>query len=606
MKTLKKTLNLLTAEEKKHGSYVLLMIIGMALMEVLTVASIMPFLALIGNPGIIESNAAMASLFTHSKIMGIKTINKFMVFLGIATFLLIIISSIYRTITQYSINNYTEGLRSSLGVRLLKTHLRQPYEYFLDRHSADISKSILSEVDFLIVQVFRPAAQMTAYGLVLIAMTTMLIITNPLLALLTGGILGALYSIIYVLVRAKLAHFGKLRESANKERYIAATEAIGGIKEIKLLGHEQIYVDKFQKHSQQFANTQAGHQTLSQTPTFLVEAVVIGGLLLITVFLLTQHNEISDGSVGNIMPVLGLYGLAAFRMKPAAQIIYSGIASLSYGKASVDNLCSEFSNEERAQKIEHGAIQIRPKQTILFKDLFYTYPNSKQASLYDINFEIKIGSTIGIVGGSGAGKTTLVDIILGLLFPSKGSIEVDGMLLTKDEIKNWQKNLGYVPQTIFLTDSTVAENIALGLPIDEIDMEQVERCARMAQLHDFVMQDMPNRFTTQVGERGMRLSGGQRQRIGIARALYHNPEILVFDEATSALDTLTEKSVMNSIELLSHQKTIVIVAHRLATVRNCDQIILLEQGRIKAVGKFEELYRNDDYFKKIADQNYLI
>lgn len=600
MKTLKKALNLLNAEEKSRGFFVLLLIVGMALMEVLSVASVMPFLAIIGNPRLLESNAVMASFFTHSKILGIDTINDFLVLLGIATFLLIIISSVYRAITQYSINNYTEELRSSLGVRLLKTHLRQPYEYFLDHHSGDISKSILSEVDFLIVQVFRPVTQMTAYGLVVIAMTTLLILTNPWLAFLTGGILGAIYSIIYMLVRTKLVQLGKLRESANKERYIAASDAIGGIKEIKLLGHEQIYVDKFQKYSQQFATTQASHQTLSQTPTFLVDAVVIGGLLLITVFLLTQRGEINGGILGDIMPVLGLYGLAALRMKPAAQIIYSGIASLSYAKASIDNVCLELSNEEQVMAL--GANQINPKHRILFKDLHYTYPNSQQASLYDINFEIKVGSTIGLVGGSGAGKTTLVDIILGLLLPSKGSVEVDGTLLTISEIKSWQKNLGYVPQTIFLTDSSIAENIAFGFPIDEIDMQQVERSARMAQLHDFIMQDMPNRYTTQIGERGVRLSGGQRQRIGIARALYHNPEVLVFDEATSALDTLTEKSVMDSIDALSNQKTIIIVTHRLATVRNCDQIILLERGRIKVVGRFEELYQNNDYFKKMVDQ----
>jgi len=284
--------------------------------------------------------------------------------------------------------------------------------------------------------------------------------------------------------------------------------------------------------------------------------------------------------------------------------IYQGFASLRYGQAAVDSLYADLhpADNTPAQLPKTAPAPLKAKHSISLDHLSYAYPKATKPALIDLNLEIPVGSAVGLVGSTGAGKTTLVDVVLGLLRPTQGTITVDSVPVTEEQLRAWQQSLGYVPQEIFLTDTTIAENIALGIPKDQIDYDQVERCARMAQVHDFIVQELPAQYQTLVGERGVRLSGGQRQRIGIARALYHNPEVLVFDEATSALDTVTEQAVMDAIDALAHQKTIILIAHRLSTVKNCDQIVLLEGGGIKAKGTYSELTENNLEFKLMANR----
>jgi ABC-type multidrug transport system fused ATPase/permease subunit len=271
---------------------------------------------------------------------------------------------------------------------------------------------------------------------------------------------------------------------------------------------------------------------------------------------------------------------------------------LRFGEVVINSIYADLQLDNAPAKLPTTAlIPLEVKQSIALQHLSYTYPNAEKPALTDLNLEIPVGSTLGLVGSTGAGKTTLVDVILGLLPPTKGKIMIDGVPVLNEQLPAWQQSLGYVPQEIFLTDTTIAENIALGIPKEKIDQAQVERCARMAQVHDFIVNDLSAQYQTLVGERGLRLSGGQRQRIGIARALYHNPKVLVFDEATSALDTLTEKSVMDAIVALANQKTIILIAHRLSTVKNCDQIVLLEQGSVQAKGNFNELANSNAKFK---------
>jgi len=311
---------------------------------------------------------------------------------------------------------------------------------------------------------------------------------------------------------------------------------------------------------------------------------------------------LNSSSLGQILPILGLYAFAAYRMKPAVHHIYEGLASLRYGHAAVNNLYTDLHPKNPPDKLPETTLtSIKPNDSIALQHLGYTYPKASNPALIDLNLEIPVNSAIGIVGSTGAGKTTLVDVILGLLRPTYGAIAVDGVAISEERLRAWQQSLGYVPQEIFLTDSTIAENIALGIPSDQFDHKQVVRCAIMAQVHDFIMNDLSEQYDTMVGERGVRLSGGQRQRIGIARALYHNPEVLVFDEATSALDKVTENAVMKAIDSLSHQKIIIIIAHRLTTVKSCNQIVLLDQGRVKAKGTYDELIRDSQQFREMVD-----
>lgn len=577
MNTWQKALALLTPKEKRRGGLVLIMVTIMAVLETAGVASVMPFLAVLGNPEVVNTNPFLSGLYQG---LDFQDVDAFIMALGVAAFGLILFSALFRSLTHYAMNRFIEMRRHSVGKRLLETYLRQPYAFFLDRHSGDMAKNILSEVDQLVQQVFRPGMQMVAYSVVILALVALLIVVDPWLALGVAMVVGGMYAAVFAAVRGILGRVGRDRARANQERFTAASEALGGIKDIKLLGREHAYLSRFEGPSKRQARHQATNQTLSDVPKFVIEAVGFGGVIALTLVLLATQGGTDSNALGNILPILGLYVFAGYRLLPAAQNIYKGMAKLRFGAAAVDGVYSDLHQRSAvAELYKRTHAPLQPKHTIVLQSIHYTYPNAERAALQGVSLEIPVGSSVGIIGTSGAGKTTLVDLLLGLLRPSGGAIMVDGQPITNANLRAWQQALGYVPQDIFLTDSTVAENIALGVPPQQIDYEQVERCARLAQVHDFIVGDMPEGYSTMVGERGVRLSGGQRQRIGIARALYHDPGILVFDEATSALDNETETAVMSAIDTLAGKKTLILIAHRLTTIQNCSQLLRLENGR---------------------------
>ncbi|MBY5269433.1 ABC transporter ATP-binding protein [Spiribacter salinus] len=595
---IKKLLSLFTRREKKRGAIVLMMAIGMAVLETAGVASVMPFLSVLGDPGIVETNPVLATAYDFG---GFASVDAFLMALGVGAFALIVTSAIFRAVTLYAITRWSMMRMHSLSERLLETYLRQPYAYFLDRHSGDMSKSILTETQQLQGQVIRPALNVLAHGTVLLAIVILLVAIDPVLATAVAALIGGAYALIYVGIRRFLGRIGQDRVRANAERFTAAGEALGGIKDVKLLGREHAYLSRFRGPSTRFAKHQAASQVLGQVPKFLIEAIGFGGIIVLTLVLMAANGGVSGGGLGGVLPVLGLYAFAGYRMLPAAQQVYQGIAQLRFGSAAVDTVYDDLHRRASLAEIHKTApAPMQPEREIALGQVTYHYPRSAQPALVDINLTIPVGSSVGLVGSTGAGKTTLVDVILGLLRPTEGAITVDGEPVTDGNLRAWQAALGYVPQDIFLTDATVTENIAFGIDPERINAEQVERCARMAQVHEFVTNEMPQGYNTIVGERGVRLSGGQRQRIGIARALYHDPDILVFDEATSALDTVTERAVMEAIDALHHQKTIILIAHRLSTVAGCDQVVLLDQGRVEASGEFDALRAANQRFRRMA------
>ncbi|WP_018862231.1 ABC transporter ATP-binding protein [Thioalkalivibrio sp. ALJ3] len=576
MNTWRKALALLTPREKRRGGLVLGMVIVMAVLETAGVASVMPFLSVLGNPEVVQTNTVLNALYDG---LGFTSVDAFIFALGAAAFGLILFSACFRSLTHYVMNRFIETRRHSIGKRLLETYLRQPYAFFLDRHSGDMAKNILSEVDQLVQNVFRPGMQMVAYSVVLLALVILLVVVDPWLALGVAVVIGGMYALIFGSVRGLLGRVGRDRARANQERFTAASEALGGIKDIKLLGRERAYLSRFDGPSSRQARHQATNQTLSEVPKFIIEAVGFGGVIALALVLLATQGGTDSNALGDILPILGLYAFAGYRLLPAAQYIYKGFAKLRFGGAAVDNAYNDLcQGEALAELYKRAPEPLVPQQMIALQNIHYTYPNAEHPALKGINLEIPVGTSVGIVGTSGSGKTTLVDVLLGLLRPTEGAIVVDDQPITADNLRAWQQALGYVPQNIFLTDSSVAENIALGVPADQIDHEQVERCARMAQVHDFIVGEMPQGYATLVGERGVRLSGGQLQRIGIARALYHDPPVLVFDEATSALDTETEAALMQAVERLAATKTLILIAHRLSTVEKCSQVVSLSSG----------------------------
>jgi len=363
---------------------------------------------------------------------------------------------------------------------------------------------------------------------------------------------------------------------------------------VKLASLEKVYVQRFASPAQTYAQHQASAQVISQLPRFALEAIAFGGMLLVVLYLMAR-----SGGFAEALPVVALYALAGYRLMPALQQVYGAITQLRFVGPALEALHRDISDFQPFYEYENGNLQPLT-QSIAIKNIFYRYPNAARLALKDVSLNIKARTTVGLVGATGSGKTTTVDLILGLLEPNAGTLEVDGKIIDKSNRRAWQRCLGYVPQQIYLSDDTVAANIAFGVAPEAIDQIAVERAAKIANLHEFVSNEMPDGYKTSVGERGVRLSGGQRQRIGIARALYHNPQVLILDEATSALDNLTEQAVMEAVHNLGHNVTIILIAHRLSTVKECDTIFFLDKGEIHGHGTFEELTLSNERFRAMA------
>jgi ATP-binding cassette, subfamily B, bacterial PglK len=590
MRNLKKLLFLLTPHEIRLAGLLLLMILIMALLDVIGIASILPFMAVLTNPNLIETNYILNFMFQTFKIFGVENDQQFLFALGILVFLLLVFSLIFKALTTYAQLRFIHMREYSVSRRLVKKYLHQPYSWFLNRHSADLGKTILSEVGIIIGGYLKPFINLIAKAMVTLAIIILLVLTDPKLALIIGFSLSIIYGVFFYSIRRYISRIGKKRLTNNQLRFVSVSEAFGAVKEIKIGDLEENYVERFSIPAKIYAQTTTSSRVLSQLPHFFLEALAFGGVMLMILYLMTQKGSFNDA-----LPIISLYIFAGYRLLPSIKEIYGSFVSLAFVGPSLDKLYEDMKNLKSLNSIQNQDTLSIDKNIVL-KNVHYNYPNASRTTLKDFNLTIPAKSTIGLIGTTGSGKTTTVDIILGLLEPQKGALEIDGQIITQQNVKSWQRSIGYVPQHIYLSDDTVSANIAFGIKPEYISQEVVEKVAKIANLHEFVVDELPKQYQTTIGERGVRLSGGQRQRIGIARALYHNPKVLILDEATSALDNHTEQAVMDAVDNLSKEVTIILIAHRLNTVKRCDKIYLLEKGEIKNQGKFEELIKVDENF----------
>lgn len=563
---IQKIWEIFTPDEHRRVRWMLLLAVFMAVVETVSVISIIPFMSVLSRPGIIEENSWLKFLFERSEL---RNAREFIVALGAVSILLVITSSLLKLLIQHGLNRFIHLARYSISARLLERYLNQPYEFFLSRNSAQLSKNILSEVDQLLFNLLQPLSQMLAQSVVVLAMATVIVLYDPKIAFYMIATIGMMYIVIYGAVRKKLGKIGQELVSANGERYKSGSEALGGVKDVKITHSVAAYLSKFKTSARLYSRNFAASDTLSLVPQYMVEAVAYSGLILVALILLWRTND-----TAHVMPALGLYGFAGYRMLPAAQIIYRGFARLKFSSAALKSIhCDLMLPGE--QLIDCKEIWI-PRKEIRLESISYAYPSSpEKLVLSAFNLTIPVNTTVGIVGQSGAGKSTVMDLMLGLLRPQAGAMSIDGVTVTGDSIAAWQRAIGYVPQHVYLADTSVAENIAFGVSSNEIDMNAVERAARAAQLHDFIVTTLPVGYQTALGERGIRLSGGQRQRIGIARALYRDPPVLFMDEATSALDSQTEAAVNEAIRSLSGRKTIIVIAHKESSLQHCQKIVVI-------------------------------
>jgi ABC-type bacteriocin/lantibiotic exporter with double-glycine peptidase domain len=509
-----------------------------------------------------------------------------------------VLSNVFIAFTQWFTYKFSHSNQYRLSMRLFDAYLQKPYVYYLRRNSADIGKNILTETQTF-TQVLLSSLQAVGFSVSALFIIVFLLWLNPLVAGAAVGIIGGGYGLVYMGLRARLRQLGRARLRANTGRFKAANETFGAIKEIKVTGSQTAFLNRYGTEAKRFAEAVASHQIIRNLPRYLVEIVGLGSVLLMVLLLVAFGYETTA-----IAPLVGVYVVAGYRLFPCFLHVYQGVSGLRADGPVVYALYTDLSGA-RAD-YDNPLESLKPSEKLPFtkaielKDITFTYPGAEYPALKGLRLKIPCGSSVAFVGETGAGKTTLADIIIGLLRPEKGSIVVDGVTLTDDNLARWRANLGYVPQHIYLLDDTVARNIAFGVPGALVSPVALERAARIANIHDFVVNELPYGYNTVVGERGIRLSGGQRQRIGIARALYHDPKLLVLDEATSALDNLTEDAVQKAIDQAAQAKTLIIIAHRLTTVRNCDLVYVLKKGGLAAVGTYDSLLAGNVQFQSLA------
>jgi ATP-binding cassette subfamily C protein len=571
--------------DKVNFSIVIISALVMAFFQAIGVASILPFINLVMDPGAI-SNSDWLRFFYN--FFGFESTHSFLIFFGFFVLSLLVIGNFVSAFATWLRIRFVWQKNHALSAALLKKYLSMPYAYFLGQNTADLGKNVLFEVQQLTGNFLMPLLSIFTSIMIIIVILGLLLYVNPVMTLGTAAVLALFYFSIYYYYSDKLRRGGVKRIEENKKRYKSASEALGGIKDIKILGVEDFFLSRFMKSSNKFSQLQSWQQIVGQMPRYIMETVAFGGIVGLLIFLVS-----SNVPVQRIIPLISFFVFAGYRLIPSLQETFNSITVMKFNKAVLDKVHEDMMEGGliKEDTLSKGK-RISPvafNDEITLKNIYFSYSGNGKDTLKDINIEVKKGSFVALIGSTGSGKTTLVDLLLGLLTPSSGDFRVDGVMINQNNVKNWQADLGYVPQQIYLSDDTIARNIAFGLPDDKIDMDQVRKSAQMANLSSFIDEELSEGYDTVIGERGIRLSGGQRQRIGIARALYFEPQVLIFDEATSSLDNETEQEVLKAIESIAKLKTMIVIAHRLTTVKNCDRVYVVEKGRIINEGSYSEI-----------------
>ena len=575
-----KTHQLLTPAERKSAIGLLgLMFLGMVF-ETLGIGLVIPAIAVLMQDNLAARYPVVSPLIEW---LGNPTHEMLVIGAMAGLIAVYLLKTLFLAFLAWCQARFAFGVQAELSQRLFAAYLRQPYTFHLQRNSAQLIRNVIHEVNVFTSNLLAGMALFTE-SLVLLGLCGLLLLIEPLGTLVVMGVLGTAAAGFHFLTRGRLGRWGEARQHHEGLRLQHLQQGLGGAKDVKLLGRESEFLEQYRVHNAETARVMQRQVTLQQLPRLWLELLAVIGLAVLVLSMLMQGRALEL-----VLPTLGLFAAAAFRLMPSANRVLGAVQTLRYGMPVIDTLHTEF-------KLPVPAIAIARPPTVPFRatlelrQITYSYPGAAEPSLSNISLVVQRGESIGFVGASGAGKSTLVDILLGLLTPDVGEVRVDGEDIQKN-LRNWQDQIGYVPQTIFLTDDTLRRNVAFGVSDEQIDDVAVERAIRAAQLEDFVA-SLPDGLEAIVGERGVRLSGGQRQRIGIARALYHDPAVLVLDEATSALDAATEQEVMQAVTALQGSKTILIVAHRLSTVEHCDRLYRLHKGMAVDEGRRKVLGRN--------------
>ena len=597
---LRNLLDLFDRPERRQLALLVAVMIVSGLLQSMGVASIVPFLAVVSDPETIHTNRWLAAAYLR---FGFSGENAFLMALGALFLIIMIFGNGMNLLTLRLTARAQWRTHDRLSQWLMRRFLHAPYQFHLTHNSAELGKGLLAEVTRVIDSVFVPLARLTALGVSSTFLIILLVWADPLLALIIAVSVGGFYAVVYSVIRTRQRRLGEEESTARTTLIQISNEAIGGIKELKVLGRQAFFLGQFRNASGRYARANTEHALAGHIPRFALETVSYGGIIVVILYLLKTRQSLDE-----IFPLLAVYAFGANRLIPSVQEIFYALTHIRFGSKSLENLHQNLlgpmadSDDPPGTALngsEGGTTALGCHSDIRFDGVTFQYSGASVPSLRNLSLVIAANSMCAFVGSTGAGKTTVVDLLLGLFSPTEGSILVDGVPLTADRMPAWRRGVGYVPQSIFLCDASITKNIAFGLPDEQIDHAAVAEAARAADLDTFVGA-LRDGYDTVVGERGVRLSGGQRQRIGIARALYHKPDVLILDEATSALDNVTEDVVMHAIHAMAGQRTIIVIAHRLTTVRDCDRIFVLQQGILMDSGTHDELMVESTTFRALA------
>lgn len=572
------------------------MMVGGALLEVLGIGAVTAFVGLLAEPDLAAANPALQWVAQN---LGHSSFGTPIMWLGACLVMLFMLKNGYLAFLAYRQVRFSYNKERRLSKALLSSYLSQPYDFFLRRNSAELMRNVTHEVSHVITGIVIPALSIVSEFIVLAFVLIMLAMVEPVAAIAAGLLLGSTAFAFAQIVKPPLRHHGRERAGSAESRIRWVNQAIGSVKELKLLGCADYFVDAFDYHSNRYARAGLVANTLNGLPRLIMETVAVIALMLVVLISTAQGKELKS-----MLPTLTLFALAAMRIMPSINRIVPAVNQIRFWLPSIETVHADLNignNELQASEENKPPGQEKLLTSeIRTEALGFSYAGADHPALSNLTLRIPRGASVGFMGASGAGKSTLIDLLLGLIEPTEGGIFIDDRALP--EVRSaWQRHVGYVPQFIYLLDDSVRRNVALGIPDDRIDDDRVWASLKQARL-DVVVQRLPQGLANPIGERGVRLSGGERQRLGIARALYRNPEVIVFDEATSALDNQTEREIADTVRSLAQDRTILIVAHRTTTVKDCDVVYFLRNGELLAQGPFDELLENNTEFRTTVQQ----
>lgn len=596
MNTVSKAMYLVPKELRKWLLLLQLLFFVTAFFQVAGIASIAPFIAMISNPVVLETNPFISYVYNY---LGFESDRAFLLFSAVSIGLLIIVSNFIAAFSIWYLFRFSIAVGGRMQSDLFSHYLHSRYEVFAQNNSSKLMANITQEIPRCVFMVFQPALHLVAQSLLTALILVALIMVDPVLAGLSLLVVCGIYFIIYLTVRMRMQKSGAILTAINREKLLILNESLKGIKEVKLLNVESWYSGRLSEATFRGLRASAFMNVGGELPRFIVETFVFIAILALAAFLF-----LTEGTQGSAITTLSFYAMAGYKLLPAVQMIYKSLTSIRANKSVVDDIYDEFvyvldNQFETAEPVSGSEGASFSNENIYLSNISYSYPNAASPALDGLSCVIRKNAFNALVGGSGAGKSTLADILLGLLEPASGKFLSGDIPIDRTNLRAWQSRIGYVPQSIFLIDDTVERNIAFGVPTDKIDRERVFEAAKMAQLGS-VFPNLEEGLSSKVGESGARLSGGQIQRIGIARALYKNPDVLIFDEATSALDNVTEAQIMSAIRAISNEKTVIMIAHRLSTIIDSENILLLEHGKLVTQGSYKELYERSPEFRHLV------